>query len=286
MQAEPNNPWRVRPSQRSQDPQCLERAKPVLERYAQAALLRTQGMWVVCADEKTSIQAREGVDPPCPSLRKRIGQVAARSWRRGALNVFAALRVADGVVAGGWRRRKRCGDFQVLFLRVLMPEAIAGVAVRSAEGAIISRHWFAEVTGQPAGRTFAFRDQVSGAELMTMTPIAEEPQVGLVGMIRRSGRLYVIGQEGSAGVPQASRLPTATYFRPCSPTAPFRHRCTGREDRHPVPTDGRRRGPYPLRLPRPSPDEQRLPRAHGKGAATGTHHIPSPILPIRVLSPS
>lgn len=124
LQAEPIKPWRFHMWQRSRDPHFLDRAKPVLELYAMATTLLQQGIWVVCADEKTSIQAREGVDAPRPSLRKRVGQVAARYTRRGALNLFAALSVADGVVAGCCRRRKRFGDFQVFVLSVLVPEAL------------------------------------------------------------------------------------------------------------------------------------------------------------------
>jgi transposase len=124
MQQDQLKPWRFRLWQRSRDPFFLQRAKPVLELYAQARVLLQQGVWVVCADEKTSIQAREGVDAPQPSLRKRIAQVAARYWRRGALNLFAALSVADGKVAGCCRRRKRFVDFQVFVHSVLVPEAL------------------------------------------------------------------------------------------------------------------------------------------------------------------
>jgi transposase len=124
MRDEPLKPWRFRFWQRSRDPQFLERARPVLELYAQASSLLQQGIWLVCADEKTSIQARQGVDEPRPALRGRFGQVAARYWRRGALNLFAALSVADGMVAGCCRARKRFSDFQVFVHTVLVPEAL------------------------------------------------------------------------------------------------------------------------------------------------------------------
>lgn len=124
MRKEPLKPWRFRFWQRSRDPQFLERAKPVLELYAQASALLRQGIWVVCADEKTSVQAREGVDEPRPALPGRFGQLAARYWRRGALNLFAALSVADGRVSGCCRARKRFSDFQVFVHSVLVPEAL------------------------------------------------------------------------------------------------------------------------------------------------------------------
>jgi transposase len=124
MHQEPLKPWRFRFWQRSRDPLFVERAKPVLELYAQAKALLQQGIWVVCADEKTSIQAREGVDEPRPALAKRSMQIAARYWRRGALNLFAALSVADGMVSGCCRARKRFSDFQVFVHTVLVPEAL------------------------------------------------------------------------------------------------------------------------------------------------------------------
>jgi len=124
MQAEQLKPWRFRLWQHSRDPLFLERATAVLQLYAQAKNLLAQGIWVVCADEKTSIQAREGIDPPRPTRRGRWRRVAARYRRRGFLHLFAALSVADGVVAGCCRQRKRFGDFQVFFLSVIVPEAL------------------------------------------------------------------------------------------------------------------------------------------------------------------
>jgi transposase len=124
LQAEKLKPWRFHMWQRSRDPQFVERATVVLELYASATSLLHHGIWVVCADEKTSIQAREGIDAPRPSRRKQRAQVAARYRRGGALHLFAALSVADGVVVGCCRRRKRFGDFQAFVLSVLVPEAL------------------------------------------------------------------------------------------------------------------------------------------------------------------
>jgi hypothetical protein len=42
----------------------LARARPVLNADAHARTMLTQGTWVVCVDEKTSIQAREAVMAP------------------------------------------------------------------------------------------------------------------------------------------------------------------------------------------------------------------------------
>src|SRR2546421_564265 len=51
-------PWRYHPWQHIQNSErFLERARPVLQLYEQATALLEQGIWVVCTDEKTSIQA-------------------------------------------------------------------------------------------------------------------------------------------------------------------------------------------------------------------------------------
>lgn len=44
------------------------RARPVLRLYEQATSLLDQGIWVVCTDEKTSIQAREAEQAPRPAI--------------------------------------------------------------------------------------------------------------------------------------------------------------------------------------------------------------------------
>jgi hypothetical protein len=59
FRAEKLKPWRYHHWQPILDPQAfLERARPVLRLYEQAKELLHQGIWVVCVDEKTSIQAR------------------------------------------------------------------------------------------------------------------------------------------------------------------------------------------------------------------------------------
>jgi len=49
---------------------------------------------------------------------------ASRYERRGALNLFAALSVADGKVAGVFRDRKRFVDFQSTIQQMIIPEAL------------------------------------------------------------------------------------------------------------------------------------------------------------------
>lgn len=75
-------------------------------------------------DEKTSIQAREGERPPDPAKPGHSMHISPRYRRRGALQLFAGLSVADGEVYGQCRLRKRFVDFQTFLLEVIIPEAL------------------------------------------------------------------------------------------------------------------------------------------------------------------
>ena len=68
LKAERLRPWRYHAWQHIHDPVAfLHRARPVLEAYAQAIALLRAGTWLVSLDEKTSLQAREGEQPPRPA---------------------------------------------------------------------------------------------------------------------------------------------------------------------------------------------------------------------------
>lgn len=101
------------------------RARPVLQLYMQARSLASQGTWLVCTDEKTSIQAREGEEPPRPAHANRPQLQESRYTRRGAFHLFAALSVADGEVYGVYRDRKRFVDFQSFIEETIIPEALS-----------------------------------------------------------------------------------------------------------------------------------------------------------------
>lgn len=125
LKAERIRPWRSHQWQHLHDPkQFLERARPVLQRYVQALALLKQGIWLVCMDEKTSIQAREGEEAPRPAKAGSPQLQESRYTRRGALNLFAALSVADGKVSGVFRDRKRFVDFQSAIQELIIPEAL------------------------------------------------------------------------------------------------------------------------------------------------------------------
>lgn len=118
-------PWRYHFWQHIHDPQAfLERARPVLQLYQKAKELFQQGIWVVCADEKTSIQAREREQETRSAQGGHPVLVSPRYKRQGFLHLFAALSVADGQKYGYTAPRKRFVDFQAFLLECLIPAAL------------------------------------------------------------------------------------------------------------------------------------------------------------------
>ena len=125
LKAERLRPWRYHSWQHIHDPAAfLHRARPVLEAYAQARVLLHKGTWLLCLDEKTSIQAREGEQPPRPALPGKPMLHEARYHRRGARHLFAGLSVTDGKVYGTCRSRKCFADFQTFVQQQIIPEAL------------------------------------------------------------------------------------------------------------------------------------------------------------------
>lgn len=124
LQAEKLRPWRYRLWQHIHDPKAfLERARPVLHLYANAHSLLQNGTWVVCVDEKTSIQARQAEQAPRPARGRHCARVSPRYKRQGARQLIAGLSVADGTVLGQCSKRKRFVDFQSFIRNRLVPEA-------------------------------------------------------------------------------------------------------------------------------------------------------------------
>jgi hypothetical protein len=125
LKAERLRPWRYHCGPHIHDPvSFLQRARPVLHAYGQAQALLGQGVWLLSLDEKTSIQAREGEQPPRPLQPGKPMLHEARYHRRGARHLFAGLSVADGKVYGTWRPRKCFSDFQVFVRQEIIPEAL------------------------------------------------------------------------------------------------------------------------------------------------------------------
>lgn len=122
--AEQIRPWRFHSWQHIQEPETfLQRALPVLRLYEHAQSLLQEGIWMVCVDEKTSIQAREADQAPRAAIRRHPVYQSPRYHRRGALHLMAALSVADGVVYGQCSKRKRFLDFATFLQAVLIAEA-------------------------------------------------------------------------------------------------------------------------------------------------------------------
>ena len=118
-------PWCYHTWQHILDPKAfLERARPILRLYERAQALLREGVWVVCTDEKTSIQARKRKQPTVPAAPGHPVHVTPRYERKGALQLFAGLSVADGRIYGMCRNRKRFVDYQAFLLTVIIPEAL------------------------------------------------------------------------------------------------------------------------------------------------------------------
>lgn len=118
-------PWQHRSWQKPTDPRFLQKAIPVLNLYEQANELAQAGEIVVCADEKTSIQARRlvgGVRPAGPGRPLRRGH---RYKRQGALQLFAGLLVHTGETIARCFERKRFVDFQA-FLQMIFASLWCG----------------------------------------------------------------------------------------------------------------------------------------------------------------
>jgi hypothetical protein len=98
-------PWQHRCWVFPTDPAFLEKAGPVLDLYQgrwQGKLLHP-GEFVICADEKPSIQARARIHPPLPPSSGSRGQRVEHTYkRRGALTYLAALDIGR---RGGRRPR-------------------------------------------------------------------------------------------------------------------------------------------------------------------------------------
>jgi hypothetical protein len=118
LQADRIKPWRYHSWQRPTDPRFLERAIPILTLYERAQTLARKGHLLVCADEKTSIQARRACGRTTPARPGRPLHIPDRYQRRGAVQLFAALLVHTGETLARCFERKRFVEFQS-FLQLL-----------------------------------------------------------------------------------------------------------------------------------------------------------------------
>jgi hypothetical protein len=125
LAAEKLKPWRFRLWQHIVDPKAfLKRAKPVLRLYQHAKALLERGVWVVCCDEKTSLQARQPEQASVATAKGQNAKLNGRYKRMGAIQFFGALSVADGKIMGMCREQKCFVDFQALITQTILPEAL------------------------------------------------------------------------------------------------------------------------------------------------------------------
>ena len=122
-------PWRYHSWQHSTDPQFVEKAVPVLDLYEHAPSWQTQGELTVCADEKTSIQARQRVTPTKAAAPGEVVQVADRYKRMGAVQLFCALAVASGLTFAQTRLTKKFADFKAFLGELFQSAWCAGITV-------------------------------------------------------------------------------------------------------------------------------------------------------------
>jgi hypothetical protein len=105
-------PWQHHAWQKPTDPEFLKKATVVLNLYQKAQALARRRESIVCADEKTCMQALTvtgGIDPAQPSTPMRHG---ARYVRKGVLHLFAGLLVHTGETMVRCFPRKRFVEFQ------------------------------------------------------------------------------------------------------------------------------------------------------------------------------
>jgi transposase len=118
LRAEQIKPWQYRSWQQPTDPRFLEKAIPILDLYERAQELSRKGHIIVCADEKTSIQARKATGGTTPAGPGHPLHVGDRYHRQGAVQLFAGLLVHRGETLARCFERKRFTECQ-LFLQML-----------------------------------------------------------------------------------------------------------------------------------------------------------------------
>jgi transposase len=107
-------PHRTETFKLSNDPQLIEKVRDIVGLY----LNPPERALVLCADEKSQIQA---LDRTQPTLPMRPGQVERRTHdykRHGTTSLFAALDVASGKVIGELHRRHRSTEFRKFLDRI------------------------------------------------------------------------------------------------------------------------------------------------------------------------
>jgi len=120
-------PWLHRSWVFPRDPDFATKAAVVLDLYARSFEGQVLGdnEFVICADEKTSIQARCRCHPTLPPGRSRLMRVEHEYDRRGAVAYLAAYDVHRAQVAGRAEGTTGIGPFGRLVEQVMRTEPYA-----------------------------------------------------------------------------------------------------------------------------------------------------------------
>jgi transposase len=107
-------PHKVRTFKLSNDPQFVEKVIDVVGLY----LNPPEHALVLCADEKSQIQALDRTQPGLPIKKGRCGTMTHDYKRNGTTTLFAALNVADGRVIGTCTARHRHQEWLAFLRRI------------------------------------------------------------------------------------------------------------------------------------------------------------------------
>lgn len=107
-------PHRVRTFKLSNDPQFVEKVIDVVGLY----LNPPEHALVLCADEKSQIQALDRTQPGLPIKKGRCGTMTHDYKRNGTTTLFAALNVLDGRVISSCMARHRHQEWLAFLRRI------------------------------------------------------------------------------------------------------------------------------------------------------------------------
>jgi transposase len=113
-------PHLTRPFKVSQDPHFVEKVLDIVGLY----LDPPEHALVLCADEKSQIQALDRTQPSLPMYPGRCGTYTHDYVRHGTTNLFAALELAEGRLIGACMPRHRHQEW-IKFLRLIDAETPA-----------------------------------------------------------------------------------------------------------------------------------------------------------------
>ena len=120
-------------NERSADPEVFDaEVRAVCEHYAQALVLREEGIHLVCTDEKTSIQALERLHPALPTRPGLVERQEHEYKRHGTRCLIANFEVATGkVIAPSIARTRTNEDFASHIARTIAtdPDAAGWIFV-------------------------------------------------------------------------------------------------------------------------------------------------------------